>query len=369
MRMSALPALALTCLVLGGAAPSAPVAAATDPGGITVYVNPADSVRKDARAQDGRAPERPAASFAAVQRLLAGMGATEARVLIHGGTYHPREEVNWTYSPPGGHITFAPEPGTGPVVFDGSRLKPSRLSTAARQRLVNDPAAVAAAPGYFMTITSAGSGITISGETIQNYVNGGIRIRGAAGDRVTDVTVSGNTFQHLGNKYVSGGTGYGGVHITNSSHTVIENNRFYNLENTTSPGNIHGVYLADYTNDSTIRGNRFGYVSGDPVRTRHNSKDNLVDGNKFWHTGTYAIFSDWRFDGEDCGRGNVFKNNQVGTVSYYGKKFSSGTQGQVSPIKVWLWGHDDPKNANLGGCTPDPITSGGGNAYVTTRPW
>ncbi|MFD8864652.1 right-handed parallel beta-helix repeat-containing protein [Streptomyces sp. NPDC059590] len=350
MRKSGVPALILALLAGGGAMAAAPAGAAA-PEEITVYVDP-DVPAGEARARSGRTAGDAVASFEEAERILRSKGAINARILTPGGTYYPEKEINWSYDPPGGDLTFAAVPGTGKVVFDGSRGNRA-----------------AAASGYYMTITSANSNITVSGRTIQRYTNGGIRIRGGSGDRVNNVTIKGNTFRYLGNKHSSGGIGYGGVHITSSSKVKITGNKFYYLENRSSPGAIHGVYLANATNSSVISGNRFGYVSGDPIRTRNNSKNNTVSGNKFWRAGTYAIFSDWRFGREACGRGNVFKNNVVGRTSYYGKKFGSAKQGKVKPIKILMWGHDAPTNANLGGCTPAPVKSGGGNRYVTSRPW
>ena len=156
-----------------------------------------------------------------------------------------------------------------------------------------------------------------------------------------------------------------GMTLTSADGGVV----VYYLANDDSPAAIHGVYLANYTNSSTLSGNRFGYVTGDPIRTRHNSKNNVADGNMFWRAGAYAIISDWRFGSEDCGVGNVFKNNKVGDHSYNGDAWNEDPQGGIDPVRVRLWGHDDATNANLGGCASDPVTFGGGNTYVSSRPW
>ncbi|NBC41374.1 right-handed parallel beta-helix repeat-containing protein [Corallococcus exiguus] len=341
---------------------------------VTVYVNSAAPMAgtREARIRDGLTPERAVASIAAAEKILMDRGVLKARVLLRGGTYYPCSPIHWTYSPPGGHITFGTEPGTGDVIIDGSRLESSGTEAAVAMRSAVDEASIETmAAGYGMTLDSSDSSVVVDGYTFQYFRNGGVRISGQPGDRTSNIVIRNNTFQYIGEKYnkAGSGTGYGGVHVTNSSGTRIEGNRFYYLVNDDSPGSIHGVYLANYSNSSVIRNNRFGYISGDPIRTRHNSKNNIVDSNKFWQAGAYAIFSDWRFDNEDCGSGNVFKNNQVGYWSYNGDKWNEGAQGGIDPVRVRLWGHDQATNANLGGCSTDPITFSGDNSYVSSRPW
>ncbi|MFE7127035.1 right-handed parallel beta-helix repeat-containing protein [Streptomyces sp. NPDC057617] len=345
MHRPAAVALALTCLMAGGtltAVPAGAAAGTVTAGTVTVYVDPSAPA-----GGNGLRRTNAVRTFGEAEKLLRSTRAVDATILTPGGTYYPDKEIKWTYDPPGGRFTFAAVPGTGEVVMDGSRAK----------------------AGYYMTISSPNSSFTVSGKTIKNYTNGGIRVRGMKGPG--RVTIKNNLFQHLGNKSNPGGPGYGAVHVTDSARLTITGNRFYNLENTEGPGEIHGVYLATRTSSTVIRGNRFGYITGDPVRTRNGSNNNTVDGNKFWRSGSYAVFSDWRpQDKEVCGKGNVFKNNQVGRVTYFGKKFGSDTYGAHKvPVRLLLWGHHKPTAANVGGCATRPITNGGGNKYVTTRPW
>ncbi|WBB71241.1 right-handed parallel beta-helix repeat-containing protein [Micromonospora sp. WMMD1128] len=354
-------AVATATALPGGAAQAAPE------GPVTVYVDPTGpAALHGGQQRDGSAPERAVGSVAAAESVLRARGARDARVLLRGGVHHLTSPIRWSYAPRGGRVTFSTIPGTGAVVLDGSRMRSAAVPTSA----TGDDVGTAAA-GYGMTLTSADSGVVVEGYTFQYFRNGGIRVAGKPGDRAGDIVIRGNTFQYLGDHYNANGTGtgYGGVHVTNSTGTRIEGNRFYYLANDDSPAAIHGVYLANYSNSSTIAGNRFGYVTGDPIRTRHNSKYNVADGNMFWRAGAYAIMSDWRFDSEDCGVGNVFKNNKVGDTSYNGDAWNEDPQGGIDPVRVRLWGHDDAKNANLGGCASDPVTFGGGNVYVSTRPW
>jgi hypothetical protein len=342
MRRTAALAVAVTVLTLG----SGSVAVADTPS-VTLYVTPGVSAPDvQSTARTGRTPAAALPSYERAEEILRRGGIRKATILTPGGTYYPRKEIRWTYDPPGGELTFAAAPGTGPVVFNGT------YSTG----------------GYFLRITSKNSNLTISGKKIEKFTTGGIRVDGKSGARVNNVTIKNNTFQKIGNKHKPGGPGYGGVHATGSSNLTITGNKFYYLENTSGPGEIHGVYLATVTNSTKITKNRFGYISGDPIRTRNDSKNNIVSDNMFWRTGAYAIFSDWRFKSESCGKGNVLKNNRYGK-SYYDKRFGSGAKQGDIPIKAILWGHDSAKKANLGGCRTAPITDKGGNRYVTSRPW
>lgn len=335
-----------------------------------IYVDPNASQLLGEPEPNGLSPDRAVPSFEAAQEILIDKKATNVRVLTRGGVYYLDKEILWTYDPPGGHITFEAEPNTGEVVFNGSRMQSLGVDEPA------DADAVAAGiveaepkKGYCLTVTASQSGTTISGKTFEYCSVGGIYINGSSA-RANNIVIKNNLIRYLGNKHVAsfGDMGFGGVHLKYGTGAKITNNKFYYLENTTASGNIHGVYMSLSTHSTMISENRFGYISGDPIRTRDNSTKNIVDGNLFWRAGTYATFSDWRYGEEKCGRGNVFQNNKYGK-SYYGRIFGSGGQGGVKRIKLLLWGRDSPKDANLGGCSPSPISNNGGNQYVTNQPW
>ncbi|MEV4758256.1 right-handed parallel beta-helix repeat-containing protein [Micromonospora sp. NPDC049559] len=332
------------CLALAVALPAVP-AAAGPVGELTVYVDPSRAVTAGART--GLAPERAVASVEAAQEILRARGVRRASVLLAGGTYGP---MRVTWSPPGGRITFGPV-GAAAVTVDCATFDDGNTNTE-----------------YGMTVTA--DDVTVTGYVFQNCRNGGIRAAGSSGNRLVGLTVTGNTFRRLGSKFQSGpGTGYGGVHATYTTGLTVQDNLFQNLENTDSPGSIHGVYAANLATGTRVVDNRFELISGDPIRTRNRADDTTVDSNKFWKTGAYAIFSDWRFDDEACGTDGLFDNNQVGTTTYNNDRWNEDAQGSINPVRVRLWGHDAASNANLGGCASDPIVFGGHNSYVSTRPW
>ncbi|MEV6814163.1 right-handed parallel beta-helix repeat-containing protein [Micromonospora sp. NPDC051296] len=196
---------------------------------------------------------------------------------------------------------------------------------------------------YQLCIDGGPGGFTISGRKFSGHANA-ILLR-----NVKNVTVSGNEFKNL-----SGSTGYAAVHVKNSSGIVIRKNVFANLRN---GGMMHGVYLVK-TSGSSITGNKFSSITGDPVRIRDGSKNNVVSGNTFTKTGQYAMFSEWgRLDkSEACGSGNIFKNNKYG-AGYSGKT-----------ISVIKWGGRGGGSTGLpltwGNCKKASIVNKGGNTRI-----
>ncbi|WP_170147660.1 right-handed parallel beta-helix repeat-containing protein [Micromonospora phaseoli] len=196
---------------------------------------------------------------------------------------------------------------------------------------------------YQLCIDGGPGGFTISGKKFSGHANA-ILLR-----NVKNITISGNDFRNL-----SGSTGYAAIHVKNSSRIVIKKNTFSRLRN---GGMMHGVYLVK-TSGSSITGNKFSSITGDPVRIRDGSSNNVVSGNTFTKSGRYAMFSEWgRLEqGETCGRGNTFKSNRYGT-GYSGKKISLikwGGRGGGSTGLPLTWGK----------CNKASIVNRGGNTRI-----
>ncbi|GIG90418.1 right-handed parallel beta-helix repeat-containing protein [Plantactinospora endophytica] len=350
MRRISLAAAGMVCVALAGV-PSALPATAAPVDHVTVYVDPAAATGAGAaERRTGRTAGTAVASIEEAQDVLRTRNVKNAKVLVPGGTYQAASTIQVTWSPPGGRLTLGTI-GAAAVTVDCSTFDDGNANTE-----------------YGMTVTA--DNVTVSNYVFQNCRNGGIRAAGSSGNRLIGLDVTGNTFRRLGGKFQSGpGNGYGGVHATYTTGLNVENNLFQNLENSESPAAMHGVYVANYAQDTVIYNNRFELISGDPVRTRNRSDNTTVDLNKFWRTGSYAIFSDWRFDSEGCSTNGLFDRNQVGTTSYNSDRWNEDAQGSINPVRVRLWGHDAATNANLYGCSSDPIVFGGNNVYVTSKPW
>ncbi|WP_433538370.1 right-handed parallel beta-helix repeat-containing protein [Micromonospora sp. CA-249363] len=344
-------AAGVACAALAGALPSLPASAAPVDQ-LTVYVSPTGTA--SAKAMGGRAGltrDTAVSSIEQAQAILRARNVKDAKVLLADGLYQPTEPIKVDWSPPGGHLTIA---GMGAAaVIDCSLYEDDKPETE-----------------YGVIITA--DNVSITNKTYQNCRNGGIRALGTAANPLDALNVSGNTFRRLGSKYQDGpGNGYGGVHATYTTRLRVEGNLFQNLENAagTNVGEIHGVYVANYGSNTTIYGNKFELISGDPVRTRNRANNTIVDANMFWKTGSYAIFSDWRQNAEGCSTNGFFSANKVGTTTYNNDRWNEDGQGAISIVRVRLWGHDTPSDANLYGCSSDPITFSGTNSYVSTRPW
>jgi len=156
------------------------------------------------------------------------------------------------------------------------------------------------------------------------------------GTAVNNNTVYGMNFFNIGTRYVSGLTDFGteAILVQNSSGNLIRNNHFMNLVNDGHLGEIHGLYVAHYSNHNTIVANDFRSISGDPVRIRNYSNDNVAEDNTFDHTGRSAFYSDWFCDdaclqahpdhSAECGsHGNIFRNNDTGgKIGFKGSRIS-----------------------------------------------
>lgn len=315
----------LLCLALGGLAAPAAFAAET----VTVYVSPdGDSDN------DGSSPDQAVPSLNDAQRVLADGPEADATVLVRGGTYYQPEEVRWKYAPEDTMVTIKPEPDSGTPVFTGR----------------TDADDTTGADSYWMIDSAPRTRLALAGLTVRDYTVGGVFLRGDNDDdQVTDTTVTGMTFTHLGTKYGDGDNGYATVHLNRASGSTITGNHLVDLENTTHGGNMHGVYLALHSSHNTVRDNEFDTISGDAVRSSNRSDDNLVDDNTFTRTGIDAMFSDWRFDRDEgfdeCSSDSVFSNNTYG----------DGYSDDRLPAIDW----DDKEPA----CDEPPITDGGGNVY------
>ncbi|KAI0467942.1 pectin lyase fold/virulence factor [Xylaria cf. heliscus] len=141
-------------------------------------------------------------------------------------------------------------------------------------------------------------------------------------------------FERVGAFYTRGlpsPKGYAALRLRQSSNNTITGNRFHGVKNSNAAdsdeegekedltGYIHAIYAAHSACGNVIADNEFNQVTGDAVRTRDGSDNNLIEGNRFIMAGKYSAYSDWIANtGDECpSRGNRFKNNAVG-AGYFG---------------------------------------------------
>ncbi|WP_369215494.1 right-handed parallel beta-helix repeat-containing protein [Streptomyces flavofungini] len=336
-------AVAVTCLTAAGIGLSSPATAQTRPGqpeDLTVYVD----------ATTRGVPEAPdtlrTSTVAEAQRIAEARQARNVTIRLAAGVHAP---IDWSYVPsPGGRITLKGADSTAAATV----VRCTRSSSE-----------------YGVKLDAGDANADVSNLTIEKCRHGGIHVGGAS-----SVTVRNNLIRYIGSKYVPRGDpakeGFGGVHLKGANRATISGNRFYHLENNgRSPAGVHGVYAANNSDGTTIASNRFGYISGDPIRFRHGSDNARVTSNRFWRAGYKAIVSDWRFGSEKCGKGTVLKANTVGNRTYSNAKYGSDASRNRTTPTMRKWGKDSFKPANLGGCTPAPVTFAGNNKWTASRPW
>ncbi|MEV5707437.1 hypothetical protein [Actinoallomurus sp. NPDC052274] len=320
-------------LVLTACASPAPtVKVAAEDDALTVYVRPGGAsvagrsgeARADSAGRVGVTAQTAVGSLADAQAVIAARRAKNVSVLLRGGTYHDAD-VCWTVGAPDETITVSPQPGTGPVVFDGQAAKKT---------------------GYWTIVTPKSARLVFKGPmTIRDYGDGGIKAQGNRTDGpVRGLVVKGITFTRLGNAWVKGAGGYAGVHLNYVEKAQILNNRFINLENTAGPANMHGVYFAftptgktPGSNHGLVEGNTFQVISGDPIRATDGSSYNVARGNVFktgkGHNGKTrgngykGMFTYWVFPrAARCGKGNKFYGKKS-YQSYSNTKAPGATSG------------------------------------------
>ncbi|KAF2965401.1 hypothetical protein GQX73_g8177 [Xylaria multiplex] len=273
--------------------------------------------------------------------------ADSVNIVVAEGTF-VNQSVVWTYFN-GQPITFAPPAGaTSKPIFDGE-------GTGLTWFTMGDSAD-----------STVPTNMHFIGLTVTNYWLGldlgRDKAPGNSHNEVRDML-----FERVGAFYTHGlpnPKGYAALRLRQSSNNTITSNRFHGVKNSNAAdsngdgenedltGYIHAIYAAHNARGNVISNNEFNQVTGDAVRTRDGSDDNLIDGNRFIAAGKYSAYSDWIADtGDECpSRGNRFKDNKVG-------------DGYFGPFKVGfvthVYGPDDRCGDGDGGTSPARIIETG----------
>lgn len=278
-------------------------------------------------ANNGSSANTPVKTLArAEQRLQELAPRTDVEIRIRQGVY-VAAPYTWRTYVPGRSISFMPadfqvgesqEDIAGRPIFrgDGSdgqwltvRLPPGNAGGATNLKF------------YYLHVEQYQGGLEIRGGLTTD--SRGIRVPYDAG--ANNNVIYGNYFTKIGSLHGTA-MGFGAVVLQNSSDNLIRNNHFFRVENAVPERSyVHGTYVVHHSSRNTITNNRFEHVSGDPVRLRNDSNDNVVDQNTFDDTGAYATFSDWFCDAvcltnnppgqpkECASHGNWFTRNDIGS--------------------------------------------------------
>ncbi len=221
---------------------------------------------------------------------------------------YTNQGIEWTYTSPIHNISFMPSDYkygqgindiSGRPAFDGQ-----------------------GANSYFfkvLTIKQTKTNLRFYYIEIRDYIFGGINFH-ADKDNFDNWngynTIYGCYFDSLGDKYYPQtfkGIGYGAIDLVNSDHNIIQQNHFAHCENgTDGASHMHGVYLSDNSDHNLIQHNNFTWISGDAVRIRNFSNNNIInDSNEIRRCGVYSYYSTYRdlTKGECRSWENEFRDN------------------------------------------------------------
>lgn len=250
------------------------------------YLDPAGD---DAR--DGRSPAAAVLSLARIQELLrADPPPCDVEVEIAAGTYH-RETVVWQATWPDRRITFRAADRLDRPIFDGCTAAgscPGGTFFTLRAAL-GEPTNL---HWWYLRVRNYQTAISLNGDRDRTTgSNGRNRIYGCYFERI------GNVFDDA----VEPSTAC--VRLVNSDDNEIENNHFIDVVNTRDGALIHGIYAAHMSDRNVIRSNRFLRSTGDPIRLRDYSNDNVITDNELIRVGSFAGYTDWYCDHDartDC---------------------------------------------------------------------
>lgn len=237
----------------------------------------------------------------------------KANVYVHvrGGVYHDAK-LDWTKLSSSHNIVIEGCPDED-AIFDGI------VDGTPSSRLVSLEPSV-----------SGNTNVTFRNLTIRNYSGNGIVLNGAShsGDDKCNRPSTGNnvvehcTFENLGNaQWPSEGYGFAGVNVTTSHHNDIRDNSFSRLENVKNASShhtlIHGVYAAHCSKGNMISSNSFDLISGDPIKFRDRSSNNIVTQNYFNRSGANSLINVDYNSGEQ-GSTDILVSANVATFPHKG---------------------------------------------------
>ena len=218
------------------------------------------------------------------QLVAAGAGSQDIEVRIAPGDYYG-QSVTWTATMPDHSIKFMPlnDDKVRPV-FDGC-LATGECPGGTWFKLSHSAGEETNLIFWYIRVQNYGTAISLNGNrNAEENSNGSNTIYGCYLDSI------GNVF----NPSLSASTAV--VRLVNSDDNLIRNNHFVSGINTSSAGLIHSIYVAHMSDRNQILKNRFKLQSGDAIRIRDYSNDNVIEENKFIAAGISAGYTEWYCD-------------------------------------------------------------------------
>lgn len=285
-------------------------------------------------ARDGASEQAAIKTVARAQELVTLHEGRDVEVRVGMGTYYGQKVV-WEETRENHTITFTrwPLDGPGRPAFDGCDGPDGPCPGGTWFMLKHSAGEETNLVFNYLRVENYGTAISLNGaRNAESTSNGSNRIFGCYFANI------GNVFNPALNPSTAA------VRLVNSDDNEIANNHFINVVNTTSGGLIHAIYVAHMSDRNTIRANRFKVSTGDPVRVRDFSNDNVIVDNSFIQVGTRAGYTDWYCDHDarnDCTKvgpecpswGNSFRDNlldgkydctPLGTFHYFQDETTTG---------------------------------------------
>ena len=162
---------------------------------------------------------------------------------------------------------------------------------------------------------SACTNLVVEGFVIMRYQEYGILLHGERnGDWNGCNTIRDNVFIANGSWQCPGTdcAGFAAVDVVNSRDNVIEDNLFVRNGNRRDDvQRWHDVYLAHGSTGNTVRTNIIRSSSGNPVKVRDASNDNIFDSNDIKDSGQRSSFEDRPSGNERRSKDNILRDNQT----------------------------------------------------------
>lgn len=257
----------------------------------------------------------------------------EIIIYVRGGVYYGTY-IQWQVSSPLYETIIRAYPGEKPV-FDGRELD------------VNDSIQENVRKGKFLHIAKSGiTKITIQGLKVINYKNA-ITFNGVDSNWNGYNKIIGCVFDHIGTKYYDSGQdiGHSVIGLVNSRNNEIRENIFSYVENRADEQQsyIHAIYLQRNSSENTIENNYINLCSGDPIKLRDGSDNNIIVNNYTEFSGLNSFVLDKPETGEAISNGTTLDNNTI--LFPYPYPWSGYTNLQL-PIKIYH-NYDQPSTVSL----------------------
>jgi hypothetical protein len=283
----------------------------------TLYVAPDGS-----DSADGLTPSTPLKTLMGAQealRVYKNQINQPVEVRIKSGTY-TGQEVLWDLIVPNQTISFIPSDFHFGKTFTGTRPVFDGKSVCSKK------APESAGGGEFcrffkiVTKSSVPTRLRFYYLRIRYYTTTGIGLHNKGEGRNV---VYGCRFEKIGNLYFPNQRhGFTAIGISNSDHNIVKKNIFVDIRNKAKDVRfMHAVYLNVKSAHNRVRWNSTLRVSGDPMKVRHFSNNNVFEHNTLRYSGV-AGFLDWPESGECYSWRNAFRYNTI-RCGYGGGKSST----------------------------------------------